>query len=312
MQREIYLAGGCFWGVEKYLQAIAGVLATEVGYANGNSANPSYEDVCYRNTDHAETVKTIYDDDKISLPALLKFFYRAINPLELNRQGPDRGRQYRSGIYYADTADLPLIEESLQNLQQQYAQQVMIEALPLHNYYPAEEYHQQYLAKNPTGYCHISADKLVQAADLLPYPRKSDEQLCKELTALQYAVTREKATEPPFSNEYNNEFAAGIYVDITSDEPLFSSKDKFACSCGWPAFSRPISGDLVAEVEDLSLGMRRIEVRSKKGDAHLGHVFDDGPPGSGGLRYCINSAALRFIPAEEMADAGYGDYLHLV
>ncbi len=314
--KTIYLAGGCFWGTEKYLEQIEGVVSTEVGYANGQTENPSYEDVCYKNTGHAETVKVEYDANVLSLKDLLMLFYEVIDPTSVNRQGNDVGAQYRTGIYYIDETDLPIIKESLKELKREYPVPLAIEVEPLSNYYPAEEYHQKYLDKNPGGYCHIGEEefakaKAVQAAKK-PYQVKSKEELENTLTPLQYEVTQNSATEPPFQNEYWQNFKEGIYVDITTGEPLFVSTDKFESGCGWPSFSKPISPDLVRELNDNSHGMQRIEVRSKTGDAHLGHVFPDGPRELGGLRYCINSASLKFIPKEEMAAKGYGYLLKLL
>ena len=314
--KTIYLAGGCFWGTEKYLEQIKGVVSTEVGYANGRTENPSYEDVCYKNTGHAETVKVEYDANVLSLKDLLTLFYEVIDPTSVNRQGNDVGTQYKTGIYYIDEVDLPIIKESLKELKREYPVPLAIEVEPLRNYYPAEEYHQKYLDKNPGGYCHIGEEefakaKAVQAAKK-PYQVKSKEELENTLTPLQYEVTQNSATEPPFQNEYWQKFKEGIYVDITTGEPLFVSTDKFESGCGWPSFSKPISPDLVRELNDNSHGMQRIEVRSKTGDAHLGHVFPDGPRELGGLRYCINSASLKFIPKEEMAAKGYGYLLKLL
>lgn len=313
---QIYLAGGCFWGLEKYLSQLEGVAATEVGYANGRTENPSYEDVCYKNTGHAETVKVEYNPDVLNLKDLLGIFYEAIDPTSFNRQGNDVGTQYRTGIYYIDETDLPIIKESLKELKREYAVPLAIEVAPLSNYYPAEEYHQKYLDKNPGGYCHIGEEEFAKAKTMQavkkPYQVKSKEELQETLTPLQYEVTQKNATEPPFQNEYWQNFKEGIYVDITTGEPLFVSTDKLESGCGWPSFSKPISKDLVRELKDDSHGMRRIEVRSKTGDAHLGHVFPDGPREFGGLRYCINSASLQFIPKEEMAAKGYGNLLPLV
>ena len=314
--KTIYLAGGCFWGTEKYLSALEGVVTTEVGYANGRTENPSYEDVCYKNTGHAETVKVEYDANVLPLKDLLILFYEVIDPISVNRQGNDVGTQYRTGIYYIDETDLPIIKESLKELKREYPVPLAIEVEPLSNYYPAEEYHQKYLDKNPGGYCHIGeaefANAKVLQAAMKPYQVKSKEELKATLTPLQYEVTQNSATEAPFQNEYYNNFKEGIYVDITTGEPLFVSTDKFESGCGWPSFSRPINPDLVQELKDSTLGMQRIEVRSKTGDAHLGHVFPDGPSELGGLRYCINSASLRFISKEEMAAKGYGYLLPLV
>lgn len=313
---QIHIAGGCFWGTEKYLSSLEGVVATEVGYANGRTENPSYEDVCYKNTGHAETVKVEYDPNVLPLGELLKLFYEVIDPTSVNRQGYDVGTQYRTGIYYIDENDLPIIKESLKELKREYPVPLAIEVEPLNNYYPAEEYHQKYLDKNPGGYCHIGEEEFAKAkvfqATKKPYQVKSKEELKNTLTPLQYEVTQNSATEAPFQNEYYNNFKEGIYVDITTGEPLFVSTDKFESGCGWPSFSKPINPDLVKELKDNTYGMQRIEVRSKIGDAHLGHVFPDGPSELGGLRYCINSASLQFIPKEEMAEKGYGYLLELV
>ena len=314
--KTIYLAGGCFWGTEKYLSALEGVVTTEVGYANGRTENPSYEDVCYKNTGHAETVKVEYDANVLPLKDLLILFYEVIDPISINRQGNDVGTQYRTGIYYIDETDLPIIKDSLKELKREYPVPLAIEVEPLSNYYTAEEYHQKYLDKNPGGYCHIGeaefANAKVLQAAMKPYQVKSKEELQKTLTPLQYEVTQNSATEAPFQNEYYNNFKEGIYVDITTGEPLFVSTDKFESGCGWPSFSKPINPDLVQELKDSTLGMQRIEVRSKMGDAHLGHVFPDGPSELGGLRYCINSASLHFIPKDEMDAKGYGYLLPLV
>jgi peptide methionine sulfoxide reductase msrA/msrB len=312
---EIYLAGGCFWGLEKYMASIPGVISTQVGYANGRTANPSYEEVCYANTGHAETVKVEYDPKLLGLEFLLDLYYEVIDPLAVNRQGPDIGAQYRTGIYYLDKNDRPLIEASLDRLQKKYNMPIAIELKELENFYPAEEYHQKYLDKNPGGYCHIGRKHFERAAQArinpAAYPAPDPQKLAQDLSRVQYEVTRKNATEPPFRNEFWNHFQPGIYVDITTGEPLFSSRDKFASDCGWPSFSRPIDPEVLREKPDTSFGMHRTEVRSRAGDAHLGHVFNDGPRELGGLRYCINSAALRFIPLEEMDEAGYGYLLDL-
>lgn len=303
----IYLAGGCFWGVEGYFKRIEGVKGTTCGYANGRTENPSYEDVCRHDTGHAETVKVDFDDEVISLEDLLIYYFRIIDPVSVNKQGNDVGTQYRTGIYYTDESQLPVIKAAIEREQRKYNEKIAVEVLPIENFYTAEEYHQDYLDKNPNGYCHIdlsSAYEPIVRSE--KYKRKNDEELKENLTPLQYDVTVNAATERPFDNEFNSNFERGIYVDITSGEPLFFSTDKFESGCGWPSFSKPIQKDLVKYSEDLSLGRRRIEVRSNAADAHLGHVFDDGPSELGGLRYCINSAALRFIPFDKMDEEGYG------
>lgn len=314
---EIYLAGGCFWGTEHFLKQIRGVESTQAGYANSNIANPSYAQVCSGKTDAAETVKVTYDPKTLSLDLLLSLYFRTIDPTSLNRQGNDRGTQYRTGIYYTDEKDLPVIKQAVRTLATQYHHPIAIEVKPLANFYPAEAYHQDYLDKNPNGYCHIDPSLFAMArkandAKGNKYQKPDDADLRKKLSAEQYAVTQKNATEPAFHNEYWNEYRPGIYVDITTEEPLFVSTDKFDSGCGWPSFSKPLRKDLLTEKKDTSYGMERTEVRSKTGDAHLGHVFTDGPKDKGGLRYCINSASLRFIPKEEMQEQGYGDYLPLV
>ncbi len=313
---EIYLAGGCFWGMEHYLASIHGVLSTRVGYANGATENPTYEEVCYQNTGHAETVHVIYDAEIVSLAFLLNLYFEAIDPVSINRQGGDTGTQYRTGIYYVDEEDRPIIENSLLKLQRRYQEPLAIEVLPLSQFSVAEEYHQMYLHKNPGGYCHIAQRQFENASKALvnptAYPAPNAESLQYNLTPMQYAVTQQSATEQPFQNEYYETFQPGIYVDITTGEPLFSSTAKFESGCGWPSFSQPIDPNVIREKSDQSHGMIRTEVRSRSGDAHLGHVFQDGQKELGGLRYCINSASLRFIPKEEMERDGYGYLLNLV
>jgi len=307
MINRIYLAGGCFWGVEGYFKRIKGVVDTECGYANGNTKNPSYEDVCRKNTGHAEAVRIDFDDNIISLEDLLIYYFRIIDPISVNKQGNDVGTQYRTGIYYTDEGQLPIINDALKREQEKYIDKIAVEVLEIENFYDAEEYHQNYLDKNPNGYCHINLEwanePIVRSEN---YKKENNESLKNRLTDLQYDVTMNAATEAPFRNEYWDSFERGIYVDITSGEPLFFSTDKFESGCGWPSFSKPIQKDLVKYKEDLSLGRRRIEVRSNSADAHLGHVFNDGPAEFGGLRYCINSAALKFIPLEKMEEEGYG------
>lgn len=323
---EIYFAGGCFWGTEHFLKQINGVINTQVGYANGkmNIKNPTYKQVCNGDTDFAETVKVDYDPQAVSLPLLIQLFFKTIDPTSLNRQGNDRGTQYRTGIYYTDKTDLPVINEIVDSLAKNYSKPLVVEIEPLSNFYAAEEYHQDYLDVNPGGYCHINPElfdfarkaNAKKTSTTPPAEKKflkpDDATLRSKLTPLQYEVTQNNATERPFENIYWNETREGIYVDITTGEPLFVSTDKFESGCGWPSFSRPIDKSLIHEENDSSHGMRRIEVRSKTGNAHLGHVFDDGPTDQGGLRYCINSASLRFIPKAKMAEEGYADYLPLL
>lgn len=310
MTKSIYLAGGCFWGIEKYLSLILGVVFTEAGYANGKTENPTYEQICRNNTGYAETVKVIYDSEKLTLRLLLKRFFDVIDPTSFNKQGNDIGEQYRTGIYYTCLKDKNDIFAALDELQAHYDSPIVIEAIPLEKYYPAEEYHQNYLNKNPHGYCHIPTSAFEQAKRTIS--SDTNDELKHSLSDIQYRVTRENGTEPPFNNEYYNEYRDGIYVDIISGEPLFVSTDKFESGCGWPSFSKPIDQHVVKELPDTSMDMHRTEVRSLGSNSHLGHVFDDGPADRGGLRYCINSASLRFIPKEQMKEDGYEDYLILI
>ena len=310
-QQIIYLAGGCFWGLEAYMERIQGVTDAVSGYANGKGDTTNYQ--LLHATDHAETVKVTYDPNKISLDKLLQYYFRVIDPTSINKQGNDRGRQYRTGIYYQNEQDKAVIEAALKTLQSNYQEPIQIEVEPLKNYVEAEEYHQDYLKKNPNGYCHIDIKKADEPLiDDKKYPKPSDTELKQKLTALQYDVTQGKHTERSFSNEYWDNFAPGIYVDITTGEPLFSSKDKFESGCGWPSFTKPIAAEVAEYQRDNSFNMTRIEVLSRSGHAHLGHVFDDGPRDKGGLRYCINSASIKFIPLDEMEKQGYGDLIPFV
>lgn len=302
--KEIWFAGGCFWGVEEYFSRIKGVIKTDVGYANGKTKHTKY--LLLGITGHAETVHIVYDVSIISLEALLDYYFKIIDPTSKNKQGNDVGRQYRTGIYYKDENDLPIINKIISEEQKKYSKPILTEVLKLDNYTEAEKYHQAYLKKHPNGYCHIdlskaNSDNTAETNDLK-----------NKLTDIQYKVTQQNFTEPPFDNEYFNHYEKGIYVDVVSGEPLFISSDKFESGCGWPSFSRPINNEYVKEQFDKSHGMTRIEVRSNKANSHLGHVFEDGPTDKGGLRYCINSAALKFIPLNQMEEKGYGEYINLI
>lgn len=315
--KEIYLAGGCFWGVEEYFSLVPGVVDAESGYANGSTVEPSYEDVCRGDTGHAEAVRVTYDPNVISLKTLVEQLFAIIDPLSVNGQGNDVGAQYRTGVYYVDEGDLPDIREVFDAVRAKLGAEVAVELGPLRCFYPAEDYHQDYLRKNPRGYCHVDFGSLSDvrtlqqeedAPDWSRYAKPSDEELRGRLTAQQYAVTQHGGTERAFSGEYDSHFESGIYVDVATGQPLFSSEDKFDSGCGWPAFARPIDGTAITLRDDRSFGMHRIEVRSSGGNSHLGHVFHDGPEKLGGLRYCINSAALHFVPCERLAEEGYADW----
>lgn len=305
--RTIYLAGGCFWGVEAFFARLDGVIDAVPGYANGKTQNPSYEDLIYRNSGHAETVKVTYDSAKITLDELLVYFFRIIDPVSVNRQGNDIGAQYRTGIYYADEREKPVIDHRIDIVQSSYSQPVAVEVKPLVHFFEAEDYHQDYLAKNPDGYCHINlnaADEPVIRKSW--YPKPDDSAIRMMLTDEQYRVTQLSGTEACFTNPYDSNYDSGIYVDIVTGEPLFSSRDKYKSGSGWPSFVKPIADYVVVYRTDYELGYPRTEVRSRSGNSHLGHVFEDGPSEKGGLRYCINSAALKFVPLSDMENLGYG------
>ncbi len=301
MNKTIYLAGGCFWGVDAYYYKMKGIVSTETGYANGSVENPTYEDVCRGSTGFAEVVKVVYDDAVISLDDVLIHYFRIVDPTSVNRQGADFGEQYRTGIYYVDDDDVDCIGKRLRRTQDFYKKKIVVEVKKLENYYTAEDYHQKYLQYNTRGYCHVNLSlKDVEISEeekrikVYTEEEKRMIDLKSRLSDLQYGVTQNADTEPPFDNEYWDHFEEGVYLDIIDGEELFSSEDKFQSSCGWPAFSKPISEDKLTYVEDLSLGMKRVEVRAKKSGSHLGHVFNDGPSETGGRRFCINSAAIVF------------------
>lgn len=311
----IYLAGGCFWGLEHLMQSIPGVIDAQSGYANGTcEADADYKTVCKGNTGFRETVRVEYDPEKVSLDALLLAYFYVIDPTVKNRQGNDIGSQYQTGIYYADEQSGETAQR-IYDLEKSRRTEFYVELGPLVNFYPAEEYHQDYLQKNPNGYCHIPRAEIELFSKLKidpgDYRKPAAEAIRDRLTAEQYRITQENGTERPFKNEFWNKFEKGIYVDIVTGEPLFSSTDKFESGCGWPAFSKPIEAPAVIERQDNSHGMRRTEVRSRAGDSHLGHVFEGDPDSPNGVRYCINSAALRFIPYEKMEAEGYGYLLSL-
>lgn len=338
--KTIYLAGGCFWGIEAYFSKLPGVLETKVGYANGVVPNPSYEEVCSLDTGHAETVKIVYNSDVISLQRLLEEFFKVIDPTTLNQQGGDIGKQYRTGIYYPSDDNLESSEEDLAVINKVFADEekkhngdnksVVTEIKPLKSFYEAEDYHQKYLEKNPGGYCHINLDLLPEniveientSSELIDdydfdecnykyfTPEEKEERL-KKLSSIEYEVTQNNATEAPGTGQYNDFHEEGLFVDIVSGEPLFSSLDKFDSNCGWPSFTKPVEDNAMSENEDNSHGMVRTELKSKIANSHLGHVFDDGPVSKGGKRYCINSASLRFIPVSDLEKEGYGDYISL-
>ena len=312
-RQTVYMAGGCFWGMQEYLRRIDGVLATEVGYAQSQVADPSYEEVCSGATDAVETVKVVFDPARVALTTVTRLYFDVIDPFSLNRQGNDQGRQYRTGRYFDPASPWGgEQEEAFRKVMGEVAKYLgrtsVVEVEALKNFYPAEDYHQNYLEKNLGGYCHISPAKIANVAT-----RQKFIDRVYTLSPLQFSVTQEADTEQPFANEYDQTFDPGIYVDIVSGKPLFASTSKYDSGCGWPAFGKPINPDDLVEIPDHQIpGRPRTEVRVKDSGIHLGHVFTDGPAEFHGVRYCMNSASLRFIPLARMEAEGYADYISLV
>lgn len=333
-------AGGCFWCSESDFEKTDGVVEVVSGYTGGEVDNPSYKEVSNGSTGHREAVQVFYDPQQVTFEQLLDVFWRHADPTDAGGQFGDRGEQYTTAIYYHTDEQKDIAERVKKELDAsgQFDAPIITPILPAQKFFVAEDYHQNYHTKNTTQYefyrgrsgrddyservwgdtlygaqkhqtCTIQKNKSV--CNTVPTSKELQKNLKEKLTDIQFDVTQNNATEPAFNNQYWDNEADGIYVDVVSGEPLFSSVDKYDSGTGWPSFTQPIAKNMVVEKPDYGLHLPRTEVRSKDADSHLGHVFNDGPVDSGGQRYCMNSAALRFISKEDLKKEGYAQYMSL-
>lgn len=320
------LSGGCFWCVKSDFEKLPGVIKVVSGYTGGNGGNPTYE--TYAQMGYIEAVQIYYDSEILTYEQILNYFWRHIDPTDAGGQFADRGLEYSSAIFYSDDKQRQIAEKSKQALEKsgKIGERIATNLIKLTKFYPAEEYHQDYDTQNPVRYKSYrygsgrdqtlkklwGEDKGLQPVCPIKSnkPKPDDAILKQKLSPIQYEVTQKCGTEQPFNNEYWNNKKEGIYVDVVSGEPLFSSLDKYDSGTGWPSYTKPLESGNIVEKEDRSLFSTRTEVRSAQANSHLGHVFPDGPQPTG-LRYCMNSAAMRFVPKEDLEKEGYGKYLKL-